>query len=244
MPKSAANVMAVSAKKRLALLQQGRCCGAMRIMANRTVFGNRLMVMQKWAALLGVAFVASFIDAIFGQQCGTRRTMGVVAVGAGDLSFGDRMPGRTGQLRPLLLVAGVTNIGLGEFVSHLVLWRMNLMAGVAGYVPRLMNAAIPMRSFRILLVAGHAGRIARLGRRVRVLAKAAIYLRWLGAALVQPMIIAFAMTIHTAWRSFVGGGSVPGLANRKHRWVEFKHGGGTRRLVCLVMAAGAFCVTF
>lgn len=61
------------------------------------------------------------------------------------------------DLRALLLVAGKANLGLGTFVSHLVVRGVDFVARGTCYVAALVCTSLPVRTFCILIVTGETG---------------------------------------------------------------------------------------
>lgn len=149
--------MALVAQEWRARLEQVFCGGAMRVMADRAVFGDGLVVVDERSAFLHVAGVAGCIHAIALHQFGSHRTMRVMTIGTGHLALWNRVMGRLVDLHALILVAGEANLRLGAFVAHLVLCRMQLVAGGAIHFTALVRTAHPVRASRVLLVANQTG---------------------------------------------------------------------------------------
>lgn len=61
------------------------------------------------------------------------------------------------DLRALFLVAGKANLGLGTFVSHLVVRGVDFVARGTCYVAALVCTTLPVRAVCILVVAGETG---------------------------------------------------------------------------------------
>ena len=137
----------------------------MRVMAVRTVLGDRLMGVYERTALLHVAGVAGLVHAIALHELRPDRTVRIVAIAAAHLAFGYRVMRGLADLRALFLVAGEAHIWLGVLIAHVVVCGVNLVAGDAGDIATLVRAAHPVRSLRIRLVAGEAGRVAIVHRR-------------------------------------------------------------------------------
>ncbi len=132
----------------------------MRVMAVRTVLGDRLMGVYERTALLHVAGVAGLVHAIALHELRPDRTVRIVAIAAAHLAFGYWVMRGLADLRALFLVAGEAHIRLGALVAHVVVCSVNLVAGGAGDIAALVRAAHPVRALRIRLVAGEAGRVA------------------------------------------------------------------------------------
>ena len=79
--------VAAVAQERWTRLQQAFCRRAMRVMAGRAVFGNRLVVVYEGSALFHVTGVASFGHAVAFHQARACGAMRVVAVRASHLAF-------------------------------------------------------------------------------------------------------------------------------------------------------------
>jgi len=118
--------------------------GAMRIVANRAIFGHRVMLVNERPALFHVTLVASLDDAVALHQLRADRAVRIVAIGARDFTLGDRVTRRPVEFGALLLVADETHFGLRELDLHLVR-RMHCMAGRTRNVARLVSAAFPVR---------------------------------------------------------------------------------------------------
>ena len=73
------------------VLQQIRHDGPVRVVADRAVFRNRLVVVHERSALFHVARVTGLVDAVALELFGTRRTMRIVAIGTAHLPFEHRM---------------------------------------------------------------------------------------------------------------------------------------------------------
>jgi len=131
----------------------------MRVMADRAVLADRLVVLDERAALFHMTGVAGFIHAIAFHEFGSDRTVRVMAISTSHIALWNRMVGRPLELRALFLVAGEANLGLGAFVAHLIVRSVDYMAGGAGHVRKLMRTSFPVRAIRILAVAGKTGRI-------------------------------------------------------------------------------------
>src|SRR3989338_8101108 len=119
---------------------------AMGGVADRAVLTNRGVLPQERPALLGVAGVAGFVDRALDEQPGAGRSVGIVAVAAGDLPLADRMRRRPEDLRPLLPVAGQTRVGLCRLGQHGISPGMHGVAGGAGQTMELVRAAPPVHA--------------------------------------------------------------------------------------------------
>ncbi len=144
--------VALVAQERRTHLQEAFGNRAVGVVAVAAILVDRLMAMHEGAALFHVAGVAGLDHAIALDQLRTDRTVGVVAVRAGNLSFQHRMVGGLADLGALLLVAGEAHFGLGALVSDLVLGGMQLVAGRARHIGTLVGTAFPVGTLGILAV--------------------------------------------------------------------------------------------
>ncbi len=145
------------------------------------------------------------------------------------------------HLGTLLLVTGVADFGLRHFVPYLVLARVNLMAVAAHDIARRMRAGLPSYTVAALMTA-QASVIPFIGSGRRLLAKAAIHLWRLAAALVGAVVVTFAVAVRTGRRALVGRGAMFGFADGENRGIQLQHGGRPRRFIRLVVATRALCI--
>ena len=96
-------------------------------MAVGAVLNDGRVFPQKRSALFRVAGVAGLGDGVLHHQARASRTVRVVAVGAANFAFEDRMPRKAMKLGALILVATETDFRLGKFVQHLLLRVMHLV---------------------------------------------------------------------------------------------------------------------
>ena len=210
-------LMALLAQERRTRPQQIRRGGAVRVVANRAVFGHRLMRTHKRAALLHVAGIASVVHAVAHHQRRPRRTVRVVAVGAGDLAFLDRMARGAADLRALFLVAGETHFRLRGPVAHLVVPGMHLMARGAGGVTACVNAALPMDALATLMT-GEARLILDLGGNIGLFTEHAVGpWSFFNTRRLVDVGFAGAVATSTGRRSPICHGAVLGLADGQYR---------------------------
>src|ERR1051326_6654349 len=160
----AGRLMALLAQHGLAHLEQVRRGRAVRVVAVGAVFRDRRggggggAARRRAAgrpAFLHVAAVAGVVDGVAQHHDAPDRAVRVVAVGAGDQSFADRMARGAVDLDALHLVAGEAHFGLSELVAHAVGLGVQLVAGRAGDVVALVRAARPVHALASL-VAGLA----------------------------------------------------------------------------------------
>ena len=84
--------------------------GPMRLMTVQTVLTHGRVFPEERPPLFGVTRVAGFVDGVGVQESTCRRAVRVVAVDAGQLSFGQRHVRTPAELGALLLVALVTGL--------------------------------------------------------------------------------------------------------------------------------------
>lgn len=209
--------VALLAQERYAHLKHGIGSGAVRVVANRAIFGHRLVVMHERPALLHMAGVAGIVDAIALHHLWSDRTVRIMAIGTSHFPFGDGMAGGAVDLSALLFMAGETYFGLCLLVANLVVFNVNLVAGVARYVAALVGAAVPVRTIRVALVAIHAHLAAHLRGCHRMLFKFDI-----GLSVPALVFLAFAMAAGACRRARIGLGAVLGLPDRHHLGKAFR----------------------
>jgi len=108
------------------------------------ILNDGRMLPQEWTALFRMAGVAGLSDGVLDHQPRAGGTMRVVAVGAADLAFEDRMSRKAMKLGALILVATETDFRLGELIQHLLFGIVHLMAIRAGEALLLMCTARPV----------------------------------------------------------------------------------------------------
>lgn len=148
---------------------------AVRVMTERAVLLYRLVVPEERPALLHVAGVAGFVNAVSDHQRRRYRAVRVMTVGANDFAFQNRMTVRTDDLDALFFVAGEAHFRLSELVSDLIVVSMNLVATGAGEFAVLVRAPLPMYALAAL-VAGQAGLVAGRDRSRGILDEHAVRL--------------------------------------------------------------------
>src|ERR1043166_4590093 len=114
----AGRLMALLAQHGLAHLEQVRRGRAVRVVAVGAVFLHRLVGADERPAFLHVAAVAGVVDGVAQHHDAPDRAVRVVAVGAGDQSFADRMARGAVDLDALHLVAGGERLGAGGVVAQ------------------------------------------------------------------------------------------------------------------------------
>ena len=135
-------------------------------MAVGAVVDRRGVLPKEGPAFFGMAGIAGLVDRVLDQQRRPGRSMRVVTLGASDLAGEDRVGRDAVNLRPLRLVAGKADLGLGELVEHPLSGSVNVMAVAAGNAARLMLAAGPICPRENAgLVATEAGGVALVRRR-------------------------------------------------------------------------------
>jgi len=120
--------MALVAQERRPHLQHGFYRGAMRVMAVRAVFGDRLVGVHERPAFFHMAGVAGFVHAIALHEFRPDRTMWIMAIGARHLALGNRVMRRLVDLRTLYLVASEADLGLRGLGQYLVAMGVDLVA--------------------------------------------------------------------------------------------------------------------
>lgn len=111
-------------------------------MAGQTVLLHRRVLVHVRAPFFSVTGIAQLIDRVGFQILGTERTMGSVAVGAGNLPLFDGMMRLTVRLCPDIPMARETKLGLGHLQ---ILGKIGVtgMATTAGKTRRPMLAGLP-----------------------------------------------------------------------------------------------------
>lgn len=194
-----------------ASLEQGGRCRTVRLVADSTIFGNRLMVMHKWPALFHVAGVTSFVGAALDQ--GLRIVaVYVMARRTGHLPLDDRVVRRLINLRTLFLVAGEAGLGLRNLTAHLVMLVMHLVTGRTSNVLRSVRTGLPTDA-AAPLVTGQTSAVACGNFRFAFFAKGNFGLWWLVAALIVDMVCALAVTTGAGWSATIGCYAMTSLAN-------------------------------
>jgi len=105
----AGRVVAILAQVRRVLVQELVVRGAMRVVAARAVLLDRWVGEHERSALVGVAAQALVVDRCIAQHHGADGAMRIVAIGALDLAFDDRVMRRLQGLRTDVLVARATD---------------------------------------------------------------------------------------------------------------------------------------
>jgi len=91
--------------------------GPVGLMAVRAILQHRCMLMKVGAASLGMAGITVLVDACLLEHSRIRRSMRVMTVAAGNLSFPLRHMGRAHELRFPLLMALPANLCLGALIE-------------------------------------------------------------------------------------------------------------------------------
>lgn len=200
----------------------------MRIVANRAVVVNRLMVAHEGPTFFHMTGVAGFHYAIALHKAGACGPVRIVAIGARDFAFWNGMSRGLVGLDALLLVASKANLGFRFLIEHLVFRNVNQVARRASHVPSLMDASLPMRTLGIIFVTSQAGFALVLMRSRRLLSKNSVRLRRLIFTLVFDVFVTLAMTTGTGGSAAVCLDAVTRFANGKEL-----------RRVCLIVTLGA-----
>lgn len=159
-------LMAVLAEKGRALQQQAVDDRTVGIMAIVAAVRHRFMLPQEGTALLGMAIGAGITHRFEGQQGVSSRTMGIMAIRAGQQAFIHRVMRAHAELRPLLLVTSGAHSGLCGRGQYRVTRSMQVVTVGTGQSGELVLAAHPVGS-RILFMAAEAHVVLYLDRRHR-----------------------------------------------------------------------------
>ena len=95
---------------------------------------HRLVFPQERAALFGMALIAGFVHGRFFEHTGPFSTMGIMAVGTGNLAFSDGMTGKFGAIELLGFVAAVANRLLLPLDQYRIALGVDVVATTAGHV--------------------------------------------------------------------------------------------------------------
>ena len=230
--------VAVLTEHRRTRTEQTFNIGTVRLVADRTILRNGLMVMHEGAALLHVAGVARLVGA------GLDQLLGIVAVHrvagrAGHLAFDDRVVRGLVDLGALFLVAGETHVRLCPLVEYLVTLYVDLVAGRASHILRTVHAGLPSDPITAL-VATRAGFVAFFRRSLGAFSEIPVRRRRGVRSTIAAVAVAVAVTIGTGRRASVGTCAVTRLADGQHRRMPPRN--ARLGIVGLVVAGGAFSV--
>lgn len=142
--------------------------------------------------------------------------MHIVTIGASHFALNNRVVRRLVDLGPLFLVASKAHLGLGAFISHLILPTMHRVTGRTGHPGRIVRTANPVRTLRIFIVATETSGIALIDGRAGCFAEGAVRLHLAG---MFHVLLAGAMTSHAKWRATIGRRTMFGLADRQDLFV-------------------------
>jgi len=148
--------VALLAQPRNPGLQQRRNVRAVRGMAVRAVFGDRIVFPQEGSAPIGVARETRLVDAVLDHQLRAVRPVRIVAIGTGHLSGKYWVRRDLMNLGALSLMAGEAHLGLGGRREHAIALSVDLVTGGAGHVAALVLAPQPIGALAVL-VASEAG---------------------------------------------------------------------------------------
>jgi len=109
-----------------------------------TVILHRFMFVNKRAALLGMTQITGFVNRSPDQGHWSVGTMRVVAIGASDRTFPDRMPIGLIDLHFFLQMTGKTYVRLAVTVEHRVPLCMHAVAGYTTQILGGMCAVSPI----------------------------------------------------------------------------------------------------
>lgn len=225
--------MAVLAKHGWTHGQQRPDVGAVRRMAVSAVVHDGRVLPQEGAAFFGVAGIAGLVYRFLHQQFGSRGSVRIVAVGAGDLAFDDGMARETMNLGAHVLVTAETDFGLSQLVHHFLIRLMRFVAIRTGQAVGFMRAARPIRSrANAGLMAGEAGGVPGFDGGLLLRTGAEDHVGWVVAGIL-PMLDTLTVTALAAGGARIALYTVPGLIDGKHRCPPI-----------LVVAHGALLVPF
>src|SRR6187551_1111802 len=149
----AGRVVAILAQVRRMLVQDLVVRGAMRVVAARAVLLDRWVGEHERSALVGVAAQALVVDRCIAQHHGADGAMRIVAIGALDLAFDDRVVRRLQGLRTDVLVARATNFRFVRTEGRLercdgrvpdlpwMLWQFEHATSFSACLPDSQNAS-------------------------------------------------------------------------------------------------------
>ena len=222
-------------------IKQGGVGGPVWGVTIHAILDHRGMFPQERTALLRVAGIAGFADRTLDHHFWTDRAVRIMTIGTAHLAGSERVRRRAVRQGALGLVTTEANLGLDALAQYLVALDVNLVAGGAGHLLAGVLAAVPVRA-TVALVTAQARLAARFGRGYGVLAESAFGRRWLAAALVSPVLFAFAVAIGTSRGALVCLDAVFGLANGQDSGFRVAHEASSRRFICFVVASGTFCI--
>ncbi len=136
--------MALLTKQRGADFQQPGLGGPMGGMAVGAVIPDRGVFPKERPAFFGMTSKAGLVDIGLDEHFRAERSVRIVAVRTGGLAFLDGMARAPEGLRLLLDMAVVADLVLGLLDKNRVLDGMDIMAGRAGYVARMVLTAGPV----------------------------------------------------------------------------------------------------
>ena len=154
--------MAFQAKRCVAFVQQSLVDGAMRRMADHTALAQRLVLVNKWAPLRGVALETSFVSAQESKATALERLLNigaaafdrdslvrVVTIGATHFPFQHRMMVRQLELCPHFQVTLKTGLRIFPRIDDRVRRATALDVQTARPVARLTAHVLCVLSFRL-----------------------------------------------------------------------------------------------
>ncbi len=154
--------MTLLTELRTLLCQQEGMIRPMGAVAQAAIFGDGIMLPEVRAAFLRMTFVAVVIEAHLFQHEGAIGTMRVVAIAADYLAFTNRMGRHLIGLSTNILVALVTDLGLGAAIHNLAGF-VHAVAAAAGDFFHFMQAVVPLDQGPPLVTL-HAHGVLRLNR--------------------------------------------------------------------------------
>ena len=146
-------VVALLAKPGLRDLQQLLVVRSVRVVAVQAAFHHGSVLPEERATLFRMTGVANLVHRVALQELGSGRTVRVVAIRAGQLSFPDRHVGGAHALGPTLRMALAAGGDLGR-LGELTLIRdlfHELVAVDTAQVPGIVRTTLPVHAGRLLM---------------------------------------------------------------------------------------------
>ncbi len=141
--------MTLLTQKWRALGQQVPMHRTVRLVAKAAILADWLVLPQERPALFGVTAKAGIVGGE-SEQIGRARTpMGIVAIGAAELTFADRMGKRPMQFDLLAAVTTQAGLALKSFNPHRIDTLMRGMAITAGQLCRIVMSSRPVHQVRL-----------------------------------------------------------------------------------------------
>lgn len=145
--------MALLAELCALFFQQSFVNRAVCAVTQAAVFCHRIVLPKVGTTLLRMTLVTVVIQAQLLEHRGTVRTMGIVAVTTHHFAFPDGVSGSLVSLGAYVVMAGITDLGLGRSV-HGQVGFVHIVAGCAGQFLGLMQAGMPLYHAAALVTLG------------------------------------------------------------------------------------------